>query len=260
MKKSIFAVLTLACVLLAGCSGAAQPNDSGAVYRQSTADESTEQSTDSESTEQSSDESSTNDESSSDQSTDSEPVVEKRPGYKSHELTFPAHDFGRTEYNTKVLDIEPFELKIDLPEEWNIHIPQSKDEYIGGFATVDIMQGNKEIGWIDYYLFPTGKYDPDPNGVIDEITDAGIPYVGIYSWYMLGNVISWDADYKEVNKIGDTIASTCRIYVKDVPEEEWSYGILARNKPVGVYISMRIGDPTTPYDTIEYIAKTIEIK
>lgn len=254
MKKSALAALTLTCVLLAGCSKngitPAQPGSSGAIYPQSTANESTEQSTDSESTDSESTdnestEQSSDDESSSEQPPDSEPVVEKRPGYKSYELTFPVNDYGKTESNAYIYEISPFELTIYLPEEWEISEGNGR-----GYG---IMRGDETLGGISYEIHPAGKYEPNYGGEISN-------YRGIYSWLMLGNVISWDADYKEVNTIGDTIASTCRIYVKDVPEDEWSYGILARNKPVGVYIHMLINDPTIPYDTIEYIAKTIEIK
>lgn len=237
MKKSVLAALTLACVLLAGCGNnngitPAQPGNGGAVYPQSTADESTEQSSD-------------------DESSDSEPV-EKREGYKSYKLTFPVNDGGKTEYNAHIYEIEPFELMIDLPEEWEVS-EADRNCY-------KIMRGDEPLGGIDYNIYPSGKYDPSASDYPCEIPDSEGNYVGIYNQLMLGSVINWNGDYKKVNKIGDTTASTCRIMEKDVPEDEWSYGILARNKPVGVYISMPVNDPTIPYDTIEYIAKTIEIK
>lgn len=185
-------------------------------------------------------------------------ILKKVAGqYSSHKVTFPAHDFGRTEYNSKILDVTPFELKVDLPKGWSIHIPQSKDEYTGGFASVDIMQNGKAIGSIDYDIYPSGKYDNDPNGEIDETQSNA--YVQIYNQIMLGSGVNWNNDYKEVNKIGDTIASTCRIMVRDVPEDEYQHGILARNKPLGVYVKIAV-DASVSSDTIEYIAKTIEIK
>lgn len=77
---------------------------------------------------------------------------------------------------------------------------------------------------------------------------------------MLGSVVNWDCDYKEVNTIGDTIASTCRIRAKDVPEDEYAHGILARSKLLGVYVKINIDDESMSSDTINYIAKTIELK
>lgn len=246
MKKTVFAALTLACALLTGCSGTAQPNDSGAVYPQSAADESTVQPLDSEPTAQSSD-----DESSSEQSPDSDPTVEKRPGHESHELTFPAHDFGRTEHNTRMLDVTPFKLTVDLPDEWDINIPQSKDEYEGGgLASVDIMLNGEKIGSIDYDIY-------DSNDIDESDENA---YRMIYNQIMLGNVISWNCDYKEVSTIDNTVTSTCRIMIKDVPADEYAHGILARNKSLGVYVKIAINDAAMPADTIEYIAKTIELK
>lgn len=256
MKKSIFAALTLACVLLAGCNkdgNTVQPSNGGAVYTQSTSDESTEQSTDSESTNNESTEQSSDDESSSEQPPDSDPVVEKRPGYKSYELTFPVNDGGKTEYNAHIYEVEPFKVIIDLPEEWEI-----SESDRNGYR---IRRGDEQLGGISYNIFPSGKYDPSASDYPCEINDdTESNYVGIYNQLMLSSMLNWNGHYKRVNKIGDTIASTCRIMEKDVPEDEWSYGILARNKPVGVYIQMPVNDPTIPYDTIEYIAKTIEIK
>lgn len=247
MKKTVFAALSLACVLLAGCSeqgGNPQPGNAGGTSTQSSVAEST-QTSSGESSEQSS-----VPELSAEQSTESG-SVEKRPGYKSHELAFPVNDIGKTENNAHIYEVEPFELMIDLPEGWKIAESKDSNRYA-------VMQDDKLIADIGYDIYPSGRYDDSSNGEIDETqSDA---YRQIYNQLMLGSVVNWDCDYKEVNTIGNTIASTCRIMVKDVPEDEYAHGILARNKPLGVYVNININDASIPADTVDYIAKTIEIK
>lgn len=255
MKKTVFAALTLVCVLLAGCSEQGvnpQPGNADGTSTQSTSDESPVQSSDGESTEQTSADESI-------ATSAGEHAAEKRSGYENHEVAFPAHEFLKNENNAKIFDVTPFKLKISLPDDWKISVPQNEDECgDGGFSPVYIMQNGEKIGSIDYDIYPSGKYDDNPNGEIDETqSDA---YRQIYNQLMLGSVVNWDRDYKEVSTMDNAIVSTCRIMVKDTSEDEYAHGILARSKSLGVYVKINIDDASIPSDTVDYIAKTIVLK
>lgn len=262
MKKSIFAALTLACVLLAGCNkngNTVQPGDGGAVYPQSTADESTEQSTDNESSEEP-------------ESTDSESSAVAKPtdtdftpappadGYKTLECTFPASERGKTEYSAKIFDIEPFTVSANFPEDWTIKvIPEEGIEADGdfsfhglGFSPVLLMSGDTVVGRMDYMTFDLDNYE----GSMDNI-----PHRAVYNWIMLGNVISWDGGYTEYLKFRNVCSARTRIYVKDLDESEYPHGILAYRilpgEDHGVYISIEFVDVNIDEEILNNIVTSI---
>ena len=160
-----------------------------------------------------------------------------------YHIQFPAHEFGKTEYNTQIFDIEPFTLQIALPKEWSVVCPQDEEEAeqggAGGFSSVLLYEGDKLLGSICYNTFE-----------VPQEGEYGIEYVAIYNQLMLGAHVNWNNEYQPVIESETTCTATCKIYIDDVETREEKYypAILSYDKELGVYI------------TIDFIAGGLEDK
>lgn len=154
-------------------------------------------------------------------------------GANVYHIQFPAHEFGKTEYNTQIFDIEPFTLQIALPKNWSVVCPQEEEEAeqggAGGFSPVLIYEGDKLLGSICYNTFE-----------VPQEGEYGIEYVAIYNQLMLGAHVNWNFDYQPVKESETTCTATCKIYIDNIETREEKYypAILSYDKDLGVYIAI----------------------
>lgn len=150
-----------------------------------------------------------------------------------YQVQFPAHEFGKTEYNERIFEIEPFTLQITLPENWILVCPQSEQEAdqggAGGFSPVLIYEGDNLLGSICYNTFEVPREG-----------EYGIEHVAIYNQLMLGAHVNWNNEYQPVTESETTCTATCRILVEDMQtgEEKYYPGILSYDKELGVYVAI----------------------
>ncbi len=151
----------------------------------------------------------------------------------TYQVQFPAHEFGKTEYNAQIFEIEPFTLQITLPEGWTLVIPQGEQEAeqggAGGFSPVLIYEGDKLLGSICYNTFE-----------IPQEGEYGIEHVAIYNQLMLGAHVNWNNEYQPVTESETTCTATCKILTDDIEtgEEKTYLGILSYDKELGVYVAI----------------------
>lgn len=169
---------------------------------------------------------------------------------KTTQITFPAHDFGRNEYNAQIFDISPFVLNIDLPTNWKISVPTSNNEAAAGFSAVDIVEGEKLIGEISYNTFE----------ISEDATDENF-YRSVYNQLMLGSITTWDNEYTPVKEDNNSCNATCKIMVTPPNQEQTLYypGILAYNKELLVYISISFEENALSDEMLTDIAKSISL-
>lgn len=169
--------------------------------------------------------------------------------WENQELSFPASEYGLTEYNMSVFGIDKFTVSIDMPAEWETYIPS---EYTGeglpdGHSPVEIVCGNKHIGTIDFDIFepPAGN------------EQASNYYRMVYNQIMLGSVASWDCDYTPVKKAEHFESATCRIMADNVEAKDYKHGILAYDSTLGVYIKISFDDPMLDVNIRNGMAESI---
>ena len=148
-------------------------------------------------------------------------------------MQFPAHNFGKTEYNAKIFGIDPFILQITLPENWSLVCPKDEGEAqeggAGGFSPVLLYEGKRLVGSISYNTFEVPKEG-----------EYGIEHVAIYNQLMLGAHVNWNNDYQPVTESESKCTATCKIRMDDMDtgEEKFYPAILSYDKELGVYIAV----------------------
>lgn len=151
----------------------------------------------------------------------------------AYQVQFPAHEFGKTEYNAQIFEIEPFTLQITLPENWTLVCPQSEEEAgqggAGGFSPVLIYEDDKLLGSICYNIFEVPREG-----------EYGIEHVAIYNQLMLGAHVNWNNEYRTVTESETHGTATCKISMEDLEtgEEKLYSGILSYDKELGVYVAI----------------------
>lgn len=171
---------------------------------------------------------------------------------KTAQVTFPAYEDNRTEYNAKIFDVSPFTLSIDLPSGWSIQSPgnQTVPDVGPGFSPVNIMDGDKAVGSIDYNIFELYE-DTTPDNF----------YRSVYNQLMLGSVVNWDNDYTPVKEDGTSCCATCKVYVRNPETNAETYypAILAYNKDLLVYVNIAFEEGAVDEETLSAIAESVRL-
>lgn len=181
-------------------------------------------------------------------------------GYIRHTIQFPAYQGGRTEANAKIYDIPPFQLSIDLPENW---VVQNPDEEVFSIPTtpVEFYDGDVLAGSVGYHVFAI------PEGVEEE---SEAFYRGIYNQIMLGSRATWDIEYTPIAQSESGLTATC--YAGYAPadkadgqpaeEDDWTHrqAILSYNTDLLVYVAVAFGETEIPEEQWQTIAKSIQIE
>lgn len=172
--------------------------------------------------------------------------------YKGHSITFPASEYGLTEYSAKVFEIDRFSVFLSLPAEWKLAIEKvyPGEEPQGGFSPVRISDSVGYVGTIDFDIF-----DPPPA----EEENKEYYYRMVYDQIMLSSFASWDYGYTPIKKEAHFESAVCRIMVKDenFSPEDYTPGILAYDSTLGVYIKICFDGAAPDSDTLNAIAGSI---
>lgn len=156
--------------------------------------------------------------------------------YEWAEVTFPAYQDGKEDYNAEIHEIPPFTMKMLVPYGWTISFPEDQAHSIP-FTPMDIRDSGGtvmgSVGYCTFELYP----DTTPENF----------YRSVYSGLMLGSMVSWDCEYTPVKETETTCNATCYVYTKDtgpewggrMPSAPVTYlpAILAYDKELLVYIA-----------------------
>ncbi|MBE6901827.1 MAG: hypothetical protein E7478_05080 [Ruminococcaceae bacterium] len=177
-------------------------------------------------------------------------VIDEGGKLVSNTITFPAHELCRTEYNSEILDVLPFNVSIELPENWEIVLPDDT-EGMAAMSPMYIMADGRQIATIDY-----NTYEIYPEAV-------GQPnyYRMVYNQLMLGSMVTWDCEYTPVAQTESSQNACCQIMYRNRTTGETSYsdGILAYNDDLQCYVQIAFA-----YDISDmlqhYIAESIMLE
>lgn len=186
--------------------------------------------------------------------------AEQQSSGNAASIEFPAHQYARTEYNTAILDIQPFTLSLSLPEGWSVQIPEQSEysEVVISSECSAVYLCNVEgerVCTVDYDTFELNFEGAD----VEEI-----PYRAVYSDLMLSNHSTWDCDYMVVKDEGAVNAATCKIMtsaaVSPSGEEEKVPAALAYNSDLLVYVRLAFRAGAVTDEQLEDIATSINIE
>ena len=159
------------------------------------------------------------------------------------EVVFPAYQEGREEYNAEIYDTAPFRAVLQLPEGWEVRLPDLKDRKQtpdNMFTPVDLYRGETFAGRIGFNQILCD--------VMEEVPDEEY-YKVAYAVLRLGSVEYWDP-YTPVKKTENGENAIVVVNYKD-PDEKWAshsaaeipvlttWGALAYDKQLGVSVALR---------------------
>ena len=171
-------------------------------------------------------------------------------------IVFPASDNGKTEYNARIYEVEPFTLTIQLPEKWsyNERAPGAEaDNRIAldaVFSILDILNENgKHVGAVGY-----NSYE-DYEGAEDDPR-------AIYAQIALGNDYHFDVrdSYTIVCETTSGATATADVYYSATmngSKEKNNKGIVSYNRDFHVYIAMEFDCDLVTDEQVHDIAASI---
>ena len=175
--------------------------------------------------------------------------VEKKESSVNHDsfhevhITFPANELERTEFNSYIYDIEPFQISCKLPENWEFTDEEEKGDqpgqntflHGGTWSNIQIISGDGEcVGAVGYNLI-----DPEMISYLETKPSA------IYGQISMGNGYHFDVGdtYQPLTE-DESVALTGVIYSRsflasydNTEEEIVNKGILAYDKDRLVYVA-----------------------
>lgn len=166
------------------------------------------------------------------------------------QIVFPSNDFGKTEYNAYIYEIEPFTLNIEFPKDWEVVYPKENRDCFPGFSTVEVYYGEEYVCSISFNVFELYEGTTDENF-----------YRSVYNQFMIGQEITWDNNYTPIKSDENSCSATCDVLVSS-PDGEVTYpGILAYDKRVMAYIAIDFEKCKieVPSDVLESIAESITL-
>lgn len=177
-------------------------------------------------------------------------------GYSLQQLTFPASDAEKTEYNKAIFDIEPFELQVALPEGWSVgdFAAQNSDYlFVGVWARQGIFDENQScVGAVGYNIVDVDEENKDEP-------------MAIYNQIALGNDYQFavGSSYNVVKEGDQGKTALVEVYHSPVlsggnAEEEPTIneGILSYDSAKEVYVAFEL-DGELPEETIGEIAQSL---
>ena len=155
-------------------------------------------------------------------------------------------------------DHNPIKLSLSIPNTWRLEPVNDKQIYIGYCSPVDIYLDDEKIGYIANNIFSEfpEQWKADNPGWENN-------YYSIYNQLMGSNHITWNQDYKviEKNEFGET--ATCKIFndIVAMPDKQNTLddGVLSYNKSVNKYILIYLENGILAPEELTTLAKSIEI-
>lgn len=143
---------------------------------------------------------------------ENEPAQTEEPAVNAFAVKFPAYD-QRTEYNGKIMDVEPFYLCMTLSEGWTIkERPESETRYplMGAWTPLGVYnEAGDCIGSVAYNIY-------------EEIPESNGNPMAIYNQVALGNHYSFDChdSYQVVNETEQGETAVTEVYISQMLSQE----------------------------------------
>lgn len=178
-------------------------------------------------------------------------------------ITFPANELERTEFNSYIYDIEPFQVSVKLPEGWEFADDAEKGEqpgwdaflHGGTWSNIQIFSEEGEcVGAAGYNLI-----DPEMTSYLETKPSA------IYGQISMGNGYHFDVGdtYQPLTE-DESVALTGVFYSQpfladydNAEEEIVNKGILAYDKDRLVYMALEFRDDALDDQQWKQIAESI---
>ena len=170
-------------------------------------------------------------------------------------ISFPASDYGKTEFNSSAYEIKPFSLSFNLPDKWSVEECKSAGEFdlLSVFSKYNIRnEDNVCVGVVGYNMYkPYENAKDDPRA--------------IYSQIALGNDYQFNVrdTYDVINETEKgTTAVVDVLYSASINggKEKKNKGILSNNKDSLVYVAFEFNSEKVTNEQIEGIAKNVTFK
>lgn len=177
------------------------------------------------------------------------------PNSTTTSISFPASDYGKTEFNASVYSVEPFSLSFNLPDNWSVEECKSEGEFdlLSVFSKYNIRnEDNVLVGAVGY-----NTYEPYENATDDPRA--------IYSQIALGNDYQFNVrdTYDVISETENGVTATVDVlYSASINngEERHNNGIVSYNKDLLVYVAFEFNCEQITDEQIKDVAKSILIK
>lgn len=174
---------------------------------------------------------------------------------KANTISFPASDYGKTEFNASVYAIEPFLLSLNLPDNWSVEERKSEGEFdlLSVFSKYNIRnEDNVLVGVVGYNI-----YEPYENSIDDPCS--------IYSQIALGNNYQFNVrdTYDIISETENGVTAMVDVFYSasvNNGEEKHNNGIVSYNKDLLVYVAFEFNSEKITDEQIRDVAKSILIK
>lgn len=183
-------------------------------------------------------------------------------GFKQETITFPASETEKTEDNAEIFEIDPFDVTLIIPENWELRLPEEGEKTYAWslWSPINIYQDGVCVGSIAYNTFTVY---PEADGA----------YRSVYNQIMLSGHTTWDNDYTVIRTTDVGEVATCEVsydvtgYSAAFPNETpladgemvYNKGVLAYNTEKLVYIGIQIEAEVVSDEALVLIAESIQI-
>ncbi len=180
------------------------------------------------------------------------------PEANNCQLTFPASDTEKTEYNKSIFEIKPFDIQFQLPEGWSLgdyDLQASNYLYSGVWSRVGIYDADGTcVGAVGYNIYDAGE-------VVE-----GEP-MSIYHQVALGNDYQFNVreTYTVVKETEQYQTATTDVYyapgfTEDIGEDgAINYGILMLAVDRAIYVAFEFDSAAISNDVFVDIAKSVDL-
>lgn len=186
------------------------------------------------------------------------PVSPDEETPRALEVTFPAYQGGRTEYNGEIYDALPVVMTAALPDGWSAAIP-TEDEQVFTEPSTPVGIYNERGEYVGYVGF--GVFEPYEGEIPPEDY-----YKTVYPTLRLGSLSVWD-DYTPLVTTDDAETALCTVR-SSVEEDgksaaEWATieapGILSYDKTLGEWVAFYFEPDALTSAQQEKIARSITL-
>lgn len=172
-------------------------------------------------------------------------------------IQFPFSQKDKTQFNSVIYDIEPFEVTLQLPDGWHMSERKDTDSFnqnfalVGMWSVLDILdENNQAVGAMGYNIYE--EYEG-----AQELPQA------IYSQIALGNDYRFDVrnSYEVVKEHSYGKTAITEVYYSqsiNSGNEKINKGILSYNKELLVYVAMEFDQSKITQQQLESAAESLE--
>jgi len=185
------------------------------------------------------------------------PKEESSPVYLVSDVLFPAYEEGKTEHNAFLYEIDPFTMRFEMPEDWELRLPDPQERSMG--TPVLLEQKGEVIGSVSYSVFQLyDGWEQMPKGDLWQM---------VYSDIRLGSVSMWDYDRVVRHEGNAESAIATHVWKEPVDgqsaaawPEKSEPGVLFYDLDRKVYVMISFAEGKAPEDSVlEQMAMSIQL-